>query len=71
MTAKEMYDKILIENDQATSTEMMIEFAKYHCTEQVRVISDNATASLCGLGAYWAEVDDDSILNAYKLTNIK
>jgi len=30
MTAKEMFDKMLEENDETTSTEMMVAFAEMH-----------------------------------------
>lgn len=39
ITAKEMYDKMLLENDQATSTEMMIAFAKQKVTEALHETS--------------------------------
>ena len=75
MTAKEMFDKMLLENDETTSTEMMIEFAKYHVQEALKE------------AAYYAEIgevdwddfhqrpiygiDETSILNSYNLENIK
>jgi len=30
ITAKDIFDKMLVENEECTSTEMMIEFAKIH-----------------------------------------
>lgn len=38
-TAKEMYNRMLLENDQATSTEMMISFAKLKVTEALHKTS--------------------------------
>jgi len=55
--------------------EIMIEFAKLHCTEQAKVISQKAhlTDFACEFlqeGSSEA-IDKDSILNAYPLDNIK
>ena len=61
MTAKELFDKMLLENDECTSTEMMIEFAKYH-VEQALI---EASKSFDG------EWNKNSILYAYPLENIK
>ena len=52
----------------------MIEFAKLHCIEQAKVISDKARVDDnidgdSGEGTFW--VDKESILNAYSLDNIK
>lgn len=38
-TAKEIFDKMLLENDECTSTEMMIEFAKLHVEEALKITS--------------------------------
>ena len=37
ITAKELFDKMLLENDEYTSTEMIIEFAKMHVTEALKM----------------------------------
>ena len=47
-----------------------IEFAKYHCKEQARVISENAQTE-CDEGGETGFVNKDSILNAYPLDLIK
>lgn len=67
-TAKELFNKMLEENDECMSTEMMIEFAKMHVKEALQKAYENA-----GLEYYGDEVcyDKDSILNAYPLENIK
>ena len=36
LTAKELFDEMLLKNDEATSTEMMIEFAKLHVEAAVK-----------------------------------
>lgn len=71
MKAKEYWNDSCKNNTLKSPADIMIEFAKYYCTEQARIISEKATASVCGSGEYWAEVDKDSILNAYDLNNIK
>lgn len=38
ITAKELFDKMLEENDECTSTEMMIEFAKLHVEDYKKEI---------------------------------
>lgn len=58
-TAKELFDKMLSDNDEVTSTEMMIEFAKMHVQ--------------AALDAAW-EVEFNNLeefMNCYPLTNIK
>lgn len=42
ITAKELFDKMLEENDECTSTEMMVEFAKMHVTEALKQASEKA-----------------------------
>ena len=68
-TAKELFDKMLEINDECTSTEMMIEFAKLHVEAALKAAYENIE---------YTEVDssvpyvvEDSILNSYPLTNIK
>lgn len=36
ITAQELFDKMLSENEECTSTEMMIEFAKIHVLEAIK-----------------------------------
>jgi hypothetical protein len=67
-TAEELFDKMLSENEETTSTEMMIEFAKLHVEAALKAAK---------------EVDKKnrelkpklnqrfSILNSYPLENIK
>jgi hypothetical protein len=40
ITAKELFDKMLEENDECTSTEMMIAFAKLHVAEALNKASE-------------------------------
>jgi hypothetical protein len=68
-TAKELFDKMLSANDEVTSTEMMIEFAKLHVEAALKAAYENIE---------YTEVDssvpyvvEDSILNSYPLENIK
>lgn len=72
ITAKEMFDKMLEDNEESTSTEMMIEFAKIHVTEALKQASEKANSGMnfnfMGNVPY---VIKDSILNAYPLNNIK
>ena len=70
MIAKEMFDKMLLENDECTSTEMMIAFAKYHVELALKEASENAETSIIKYTDDY-EIDKDSILNAYPLSNIK
>ena len=39
ITAKELFDKMLSKNNECTSTEMMIEFAKYHVEKALKQAS--------------------------------
>ena len=68
-TAKELFNKMLGENDECTSTEMMIEFAKMHVEEALKQASEKATTD--GYGDGYAGIDEESILDAYPLENIK
>ena len=68
ITAKELFDKMLLENDECTSTEMMIAFAKIHVTEALKQASENAESYV--IGGLTSDVDKESILNAYSLDNI-
>jgi hypothetical protein len=68
ITAKELFDKMLLENDECTSTEMMITFAKIHVTEALQEASEKAESYV--IGGLTSEVDKESILNAYSLDNV-
>ena len=48
---------------------LMIEFAKLHVEAALKEASEKATTD--GYGDGYAGIDEDSILNAYPLTNIK
>jgi UDP-N-acetylglucosamine 2-epimerase len=67
-TSKELFDKMLSENDETTSTEMMIEFAKMHVEAALKEVTkslpydDKINQSL---------LDTMTILNSYPLDNIK
>lgn len=49
--------------------EAMIEFAKMHVEAALKEASENAESYV--IGGLTSEVDKESILNAYPLTNIK
>lgn len=72
ITAKELFDKMLSENDECTSTEMMIEFAKMHVTEALKQASEKAEAPyyISPTRTVSALVEKDTILNAYSLDNV-
>jgi hypothetical protein len=72
-TAKEFFDLMLESNDEATSTEMMIEFAKLHvqvALKQAAHESQCYNKSKFAGDENWV-VDIESILNSYPLENIK
>ena len=71
ITAHELFYKMLKENDECTSVDMMIEFAKLH----VEAALKEALESIPCLGsstdiATYEEVED-AVLNSYPLENIK
>jgi hypothetical protein len=71
-TAKELFDKMLSLNEETTSTEMMIEFAKLHVEAALKAASEGADYYTDGqehIEQVW--IDKDSILNSYPLENIK
>jgi hypothetical protein len=75
-TAKELFDKMIEINDECTSTEMMIEFAKLHVEAALKAASEKATIKYeyegnTGSEYYFEYVNSSSILNAYSLENIK
>ena len=45
-TAKEVFDRMLEMNDECTSVEMMIEFARIHVEAQKKAIKENAKVEL-------------------------
>ena len=73
-TAEEFFD----EGNFNNVTDMLIEFAKMHVQEALKKASENATVtpidheeiSEGSFRPIWG-VDDESILNAYSLENIK
>jgi hypothetical protein len=76
-TAREFLESKHIESSEPRC-KAMIEFAKLHCIEQARIISEEACLTLeseiskdsaCCL--ITTEIDKDSILNAYSLDLIK
>lgn len=70
MTAKELYDKMLQENDEATTTEMMIEFARLKVTEALIVASENLKQT----AGQWRSdffTQQRSILKSFPLEQIK
>lgn len=69
--AKELFDKMLTENDECTSTEMMIEFAKMHVTEALKQASEKVEVNSVSFTHNDYDIDKESILSAYPLENIK
>ncbi len=76
ITAKELFNKMLEENDECTSTEMMIEFAQRHVTEALKQASEKAEIETeyenpvnPSMGSFEV-VDKCSILDAYSLEEI-
>ena len=76
LTAKELFDKMLEDNNECTSTEMMIEFAKLHVEAALKAASEKAETE--GNHTYLfrreyvpVKVCKSSILNSYPLENIK
>jgi hypothetical protein len=69
ITAKELFDKMIEENDECTSTEMMIRFAKLHVIKALKKASEEATAGDSD-GYYSSLIDKDSILKSYSLDGI-
>jgi hypothetical protein len=76
LTAKEFFDRMLEENKECTSIEMMIEFAKYHVEQDKKEIAKNIKMKIktniqeLDMMDDWMEVDKNSILSAYPLDNI-
>ena len=77
ITAKELFDKMLEENDECTSTEMMVEFAQRHVTEALKQASEKAELETeyenpvnPSMGSFEV-VHKTSILDAYSLDNVK
>lgn len=82
-TAKELFDKMLEENDECTSTEMMIEFAKLHVEralqkayKEARIELEDGSKVFCFGYATTkeyksGEINKHSITNSYPLENIK
>ena len=77
ITAKELFNRMLEENDECTSTEMMVEFAQRHVTEALRQASEKAELETeyenpvnPSMGSFEV-VDKSSILDAYSLDNVK
>lgn len=74
ITAQELYDQMLHENDEATRTEMMIEFAKIKVQEALSRAAEDVyvtTERDSYRNITSATINKDSILNAYPLELIK
>jgi hypothetical protein len=77
ITAEELFYEMLEENDECTSTEMMVEFAQRHVTEALKQAAAKAELATewenpfnPSMGSFEV-VDTESILSAYTLDNIK
>jgi len=72
-TSREFLESRHIEGSE-NRCKAMIEFAKLHCMEQAKVISENVDSENCFLYSSERNVYDiveDSILNSYDLNDIK
>jgi hypothetical protein len=71
ITAKQLFDKMLLENDECTSTEMMIEFAQMHVNEALKQANKNTkTGTRDSCGDIQADLIEKYILNAYPLDKL-
>ena len=68
--AKQLFDKMLEENEECTSTEMMIEFAKMHVEAALKAAL-NSVEYADGNDSAVDDIDEESILNSYPLSNIE
>jgi hypothetical protein len=71
-TAKELFDSMLESNDEVTSTEMMIEFAKIHVEAALKDVEQqliNALNSHLMLEENICDVIEN--INNYSLENVK
>jgi len=77
LTAQEFFDKAIDENDEITSTELMIKFAKLHLEAIMQAIYDKGLIDITtwernpftGKGSEY--LDLDKLKAVYPLTNIK
>ena len=69
-TAKQLFDKMLEADEECTSTEMMIEFAKLH-VEQALKAALNSVEYVDGNDSAVDDIDEESILSSYPLSNIE
>ena len=69
LTAEEFILDTIESMDQQEVERAMIEFAKMHVEAALKAAAENAEVNIPDYGDY--EVDEESILNAYPLENIK
>ena len=71
-TAKELFDKMLQENDECTSTEMMIAFAKLHVEEALKQAYIKAESRYYHSPERYVlcPIEEESIISAYSFDNI-
>ena len=62
--AQELFDKMIEVNDECTSTEMMIEFAKLHVTAALKAAADDYSEGP-------SDIVQECIINAYPFSNIQ
>ena len=70
MTAKEFYNNNYTSDEEASTINLMLEFAKYHVEQALKAASENAEMKIVKYTDDY-EIDRDSVLNAYPLENIK
>lgn len=67
ITAHELFYKMLKENDECTSVDMMIEFAKLHVEASLKAVAKNGKETWD-----WTTEECNSVIeDAYPLENIK
>ena len=71
-TAKELFDKMLSENVEVTSTEMMIAFAKLHVEEALKQAYIKAESRYYHSPERYVlcPIEEESIISAYSFDNI-
>ena len=77
ISSKELFDQMLEVNDECTTTEMMVEFARIHVLEALTQASEKAELETIwenpcnpSMGSYEC-VDKCSILDAYSIETIQ
>ncbi|HWR93899.1 MAG TPA: hypothetical protein VN192_01715 [Flavobacterium sp.] len=70
ITAKELFDKMLSKNNECTSTEMMIEFAKLHVKQALKCAAKASESFDFSEEDELFKMNQENILTAYDLDNV-